>query len=166
MFDAGVADRRHDHAGAAGQTRQDGARLVQGIVEVAAMGVQPGLDRLALGRAHVAHLEQSVHEEPKAGMGRQPSGAHMGGAQQTQLSQVLHGVADRSWRQRHAALRQGARPHRIPGLQIALNDAPEDLPGAGVELGKGRTGGEQRLVQGLRRLPVPGVHGRDLDDLG
>jgi hypothetical protein len=108
------------------------------------MGVQAGLDGAALGLAHVADLQQAVDEQAQARVGRQAAGAGVGGAQQAGLRQVLHGVADRGRRQGQAALGQGARSHRLAGVQIALDDAPEDLARPAVELGKRGAGGEER----------------------
>ncbi len=105
--------------------------------KAAAVRRQPRLDVPPIVLGDVADLQQAVDEQPQAGVGRQAPGADVRRAQQAQLGQVLHGVADRGRRQVHAAARQGARAHRLAGLQIGLHDPAEDVAGARVQLGKG-----------------------------
>ncbi len=159
MLDAGVPGRGHHHPRPAGQARQDRAGLVEGVVVAAAVGGQARFDAAALLLGQVPHLQQAVYEQAQSRVGGQASGADMRRAQQAKLGQILHGVADRGGRQLHAAPRQGPRPHRLAGLQIALDDAAEDVARPRIQLGKagaavGRVA-DQRIG-----------HGRIRSDLG
>ena len=96
------------------------------------------LDALALVDGEIADLEERVDEEAQADLRRQAPGAGMGRVDQPGMLQVRHDVAHGGGRQRH---RQDAgdvaRADRLAGRQIALDDAPEDLARALVQLREG-----------------------------
>jgi hypothetical protein len=84
---------------------------------------------------HVAQFHQTVDKEPQAGMGGKPPGADVGGAQQAEFGQVLHGIADGGRRELDAAPGEGTGTDRLSGLKIALDHPAEDVAGAAVEFG-------------------------------
>ena len=69
-------------------------------------------------------------------MGRHAAGADVRRAQQTQLCQVLHGVADRSGRQVDAALGERARADRLAGFQVGFHDPPKDVARPRIQAGQ------------------------------
>ena len=71
-------------------------------------------------------------------MGWQAPCARMGRTQQAQMGQVMHGVADRGWRQVHAAARYGAGAHRLASFQIGLDHPAKNIPRPLVQLRHGR----------------------------
>ncbi len=156
VLDAGLPRRRHHHARPAGQPGEQGARLVHRLLEVAALGDQPRLDGPPLVFREVADLQQTVHEQPQAGVGRHPAGAGVGRAQEAELGQVLHGVADRGRRQGDARPGHRARADRLPGLEVVLDHPPQDVARSGVKLGQ--AGVALRRERRLAWLAMEGRH--------
>src|SRR3546814_3410471 len=76
-------------------------------------------------------------------------------AEQAQVLQILHDVADRGGREVDAGQPgDGAGTHRQPGIQIALDDEPEHVAGAVGHFGYGR-GGHGIYVISLRPPVTP-----------
>jgi hypothetical protein len=57
--------------------------------------------------------------------------------------------------QRDAALGDGARADRLPGLEVGLDDLAEDVPGALIQLGERRGAGRGKQAR----------HGQNMDAL-
>ena len=140
VLQARVLLARDDDAGAARQAGQERGSLRQRRLEGVAGGGGPDLclDALALVDGEIADLEERVDEEAQADLRRQAPGAGMGRVDQPGMLQIRHDVAHGGGRQGH---RQDAgdvaRPDRLAGRQIALDDAPEDLARALVQLREG-----------------------------
>src|SRR5262249_25405665 len=118
---------------------------------------------------------QRIDEESQAEFGGQAAGGGVRCVDQTELLEVGHDVANRSRRQRRGdQARQVARADRLPGGQIALDDLPENLARALVELRQTDLRRPDRNVLGHRssnsaselsipplpRKPVGGPSGR------
>ena len=136
MLDAGLADGRHHYPRAAGQAREHGARLVERIVEGAAVGREPRFDATTVLFRDVADLQKTVDEQAQPGVGGHAPGAGVRRAQESQLREILHGIADRSGREVHAASGDRPRAHRIAGLEIGLDDPTENIAGPGIQFGE------------------------------
>ena len=82
---------------------------------------------------------QGIDEEAQAQIGRQAAGTGVRRGDQARVLQVHHHVADRGGRQ---VVRQdpgdGARAHRLAGLEIGVDQLPEDVARALVEPGDAR----------------------------
>ena len=139
MFEPGIGLRGQHHRRRTGQAGEPGQGFPQGGLDRlgAADGGQLALDRLPLSLREIAQLHYGIDEESQAEFGRQPAGRGMRGIDQAELLQVGHDVAHRGRRQRHCdQARQIARPDRLAGRQITLDDLPKNLARALVELGK------------------------------
>ena len=94
------------------------------------------LDALALVLGEVADFQQAVDEQAQPGIGRQAAGRGVRGVEQAEVLQVGHDVADGGGRQGLGELAgQRPRAHRLAGLDIALDDVPQHLARALVQLG-------------------------------
>ena len=141
----GLVDR--DDAGRAGETREQPRRLGEHAFEVALLGggLDLRLDARALLRPDVADLQQRIDEEAQAELGRQPPRADMGRVDEAELLQILHDVAHRGGRERHRQdPRNMARADRLARGEKAVDDLPENLARALVELGEIGGGGRRR----------------------
>ena len=124
---AGRARQPRQHAGGFGQHRIDRFR--------GAGGGDLRLDRLAVVLGQVADLHQRIDEEAQAPLGRQPARRGVRRIDEAELFEVRHDVAHRGRRQRHRdQAREIARADRLAGRKVALDDLPEDLARALVEL--------------------------------
>ena len=83
----------------------------------------------------MANFQQSVNEEPQSGIGGNSAGRSMWGIQQSGILQIGHHIADRRRRQLQIeATRQGPRPDRLSGLEIAVNDLTQNIGAARIQL--------------------------------
>ncbi len=146
MFENGILLGRDDEPGAVGEPREQAGRLGQDFLEPSAAAAHPCLDRGALVRRQLAHLKQSIDEQPEALLGGRAAGAGVRRIEQAHGLQIGHDVADRGRRQgQRQALGQGARTHRLAARQEGFHQMAEDLPGAVPQ--DGVQGAGSRLVQ-------------------
>jgi hypothetical protein len=111
------------------------------------------LDLLALLLRHRAYLEQAVDEQPQARLGRQAAGGGVGRVEQAGFLQILHDVADRGRRQRHAQpARNRARPDRLARLDIGVDDVTQYFERTLVQIGDHDLGTRLRGCTALGRI--------------
>ena len=152
MFDRRLVLWRQHQRGAMGGQAEGRSDPVQQGASVAAIAHR-GVDLLALGHVQVADLKQAIDEHPQPLLRRDAPGADMGAAQQAQILQILHHVADgrrRDLLAHHPG--QAARAHGLAGVQIAFDHAAEHLARAVVQVFQGR------MFVGHSRLVCPDRH--------
>ena len=95
-----------------------------------------GVDAGALLRRDRTDLEERIDEDAQSHVGRHPPGARMRRIDEARFLKVHHDVADRSRRQRTGQdARDRTRTYGLAGIEIGLDQAPENLARALVEKG-------------------------------
>ena len=95
MAQRGFPLLRHHQPGATGQATEQGGRFGQQVLGRTAGHRDLPLDRLAFIGRQFADLQQAIHEQAQTGMGRHATGAGVRGAEQAEIGEVGHGIADR-----------------------------------------------------------------------
>ena len=135
-------------------------QLMLALLESRAGVRQARLDLGAVFGAGLGDLHHAIDEQPQPLFGRQAPRASVRAGEQAEFLQILHDVADRRGRQvERGELRQGARPDRLAGFEIGVDDQPEHVAGARGEFGDRRGGhwGDlgMRGRGGKRPVPLP-----------
>ena len=111
---------------------------------------------MAFVLGEIADLQQPMHKQPQSRLGRQTAGRGVRRVQQPGLLKIRHHIADRRRREVLAQqARQGARADRLAGRDIAVDDQPEDLAAALIQLTDRRERQPVRLVLTAFHLVAP-----------
>ncbi len=128
---------RQHHAGRMREAREELRGFGQHVVHRLPGGGDLAFDLVAVVLGEVTDLHQRIDEKPQPGFGRQPARGSVRRIDQAELFEVLHDVAHRRRRQGHRDnARNIARADRLAGREITLDDVPEYLARALVELCK------------------------------
>ncbi len=145
-----------NHPGAVRKAGQQRGGLAQHVLDPARpvgggdLGVDPG----ALLGAHRAHLHQGIDEEAQAQVGGHAAGTGVRREDQTRLFQIHHDIAHRGRGKTVGQdARDGARAHRLAGLQIGVDQPPEDVARTLVEAGDTRKLFVKERLGGIMLMP-------------
>ena len=120
-----------------GEPRQRRCCVFQQAIEIVGRADTLDIDGLAFLFGQVSELQNPVHEQLQAGLGRQPPGGCMGREQKSRFFQIGHHIADGRRRQIHGeAFGYGSRANGIAGFHIGFDDAPQNFARTVVQFGK------------------------------